>query len=222
MPLLAYCLSELVSVNPPQAGVGGLRVEALEQEGVRCFYSQSSTRDQILGLPARQTALAFHDVVHQIFRQIAVIPFRFPTMLEEMAEVGRHLEERGSAYRQDLARLRNLVQMEIYLSLADSADTHLLTQPKMPGKGGGTQYLQVRQSENRRLSDSAAIFQQAACMLNRGWKDRASGRGQRCFILVERNAVSEFKTVVLQVRVLSGIAARISGPWPASEFVTQP
>ena len=75
MPVITYCLSELQSVAIPEKGVGELSVESLEQDGIRCFFSRSSNRDQILGPPARESALAFHNVIVSIFRQVAVIHF---------------------------------------------------------------------------------------------------------------------------------------------------
>jgi hypothetical protein len=221
MPLLAYCLSETVPINAPDVGLGQLPVCNLDQEGVRCFYSQCLTRDQMMGLPVRQTALEFHDIVRQIFQQTAVIPFRFPTLLEEVGELRKHMEERGAAYRQDLARLRNMVQMEISLYSISTPNPQELPANVRP-KGGGTQYLETRRSEHRKLADSAAVFQQCLQSVIRGWQERPSARGLRCFILAERNSVSEFKNLALHVRVPSEMMARVTGPWPASEFLTQP
>ena len=220
MPVITYCLSELQSVAIPEKGVGELSVESLEQDGIRCFFSRSSNRDQILGPPARESALAFHNVIVSIFRQVAVIPFRFPTVLEDEAELRTHLTQQESTYREALVRVRNLVQMEL----------HLLPNPSFQEKQGneevrakltGTEYLRARQVEQRELADLSAALRQSGGSLIRDWRERRSAHGLRCFALVERESISHFKDLIMTTQVAPELSARVSGPWPASEFIPQ-
>jgi hypothetical protein len=220
MPVLAYCLSELQSIAIPGKGVGELAVESLEQDGIRCFFSRSNSRDQILGPPARETALAFHSVITSIFRQVAVIPFRFPTILEDEAELRTHLTQQESTYREALMRVRNVVQMEL----------HLLPKPSFQEKQGneevpanltGTEYLRGRQVEQRKLAELSAALRQSGESVIRDWRERRSAHGLRCFALIERQSIGHFKDLIMRTHVRPELSARVSGPWPASEFIQQ-
>jgi Gas vesicle synthesis protein GvpL/GvpF len=220
MPVLAYCLSELQSIAIPEKGVGELAVESLEQDGIRCFFSRSNSRDQILGPPARATALAFHNVITSVFRQVAVIPFRFPTILEDEAELRSHLTQQESTYREALMRLRNLVQMELHLLPKPTFQEKQGTE-EMPANLTGTGYLRARQVEQRKLAELSAALRQSGGSLIRDWRERPSAHGLRCFSLIERQSVGHFNDLIMTTQVAPELSARVSGPWPASEFIEQ-
>jgi hypothetical protein len=215
MPLLAYCLSESHPVVVPQRGVAEFPVETLEQGGIRCFFSRSNNRDQILGPPARETALAFYEVINSIFRQLAVIPFRFPTILEDQTKLRDYLLERESTYREVLLRLRNLVQLELHL-LSKSSSLE-----RGDGSRTGSEYLRARQAEQCELADLSVALRQSARSFLREWRERPSAHSLRCFALIERNVIDDFKKAILATRVPEELSVRVSGPWPASEFISE-
>ena len=220
MPVLVYCLSELLAIAIPEKGVGELAVESLEQDGIRCFFSRSDSRDQILGPPARETALAFHSVITSVFRQVAVIPFRFPTILEDETELRTHLTEQESTYREALIHVRNLVQMELHL-LPKPAFQEKQGSEEVPANLTGTEYLRARQVEQRKLADLSAALRQIGGSLIRDWRERRSAHGLRCFALIERHSIGHFNDLIMTTQVAPELSARVSGPWPASEFIQQ-
>lgn len=221
MPVLPYCLSELQSVVAPDRGVSGLPVESLEAGDMRCFFSGSSNRDQILGPPARETALAFHNVIATIFRQVAVIPFRFPTILEGEKELRSYLTEQESVYREALVRLRNLVQMEVHALAKRSSSSNRDKQENGSAVANGAQYLRARQAEQHKLVELSTALRRSAGSLIQEWRERPSAGGLRCFALVERRSIDDFKNLMLGTEVPSDFLARVTGPWPASEFIRQ-
>jgi hypothetical protein len=220
MPILTYCLSELQSIAVPEKGVGELPVESLEEDGIRCFLSRSSNRDQILGPPARESALAFHNVIVSIFRQVAVIPFRFPTILDDEAELRNHLMKEESTYREALIRVRNVVQMELHL-LPKSSSEEKEENEQLHAKLTGTEYLRARQVQQRELADLSAALRESGGDIIVEWRERPSAHGLRCFALVERHSIGNFKDSIMRTRVRPELSARVSGPWPASEFIRQ-
>jgi Gas vesicle synthesis protein GvpL/GvpF len=220
MPVLAYCLCEVLAIDIPEKGVGELAVESLEQDGIRCFFSRSDSRDHILGPPARETALAFHRVISSVFRQVAVIPFRFPTILEDEKELRTHLTEQESTYREALIRMRNLVQMELHL-FPKAALQERQGSKEVPANLTGTEYLRARQVEQRKLADLGAALRQSGGSLIRDWRERRSGHGLRCFALIERHSIGDFNDLIMTTQVAPELSARVSGPWPASEFIQQ-
>jgi len=219
MPLLAYCLSESHPVVVPQRGVAEFPVETLEQGGIRCFFSRSNNRDQILGPPARETALAFYEVINSIFLQLAVIPFRFPTILEDQTKLRDYLLERESTYRELLLRLRNRVQMELHLLRKSSSLER--GHGNLGASRTGSEYLRARQAEQCELADLSVALRQSARSFLGDWRERPSAHSLRCFALIERNVIDDFKKAILATRVPEELSVRVSGPWPASGFISE-
>lgn len=223
MPVLAYCLSETRPVEFSGKGVGDLPVENLEHNGVRCYFSRSDSRDQILGPPAKQMALQFHKVIAEIFDEVAVIPFRFPTILEDEPELRAYLVEQGTSQKESLRRLREFVQMEIHLlHKSSSSNFGEPTQTERTSETTGTQYLRARQAKQRELADLGMDLRRSAEKFIREWRERPSAQGLRCVALIERRAVNNFKDCLANARVSADLSVRISGPWPASEFLGVP
>jgi gas vesicle protein GvpL/GvpF len=219
MPILAYCLIEAQSIQAPAKGVGELPVESMEQDGLQCFFSQTPGSDRILALPTKQAALAFHNVVHAIFQQSAVIAFRFPTILEGASQLLAYLFAQDAMYRDALARLRNVVQMEIQLSSSGPNAVERSANESAAVKTTGTRYLMDRQAAQRALGESAAVLHGLGSDLVRDWRERFSSRGLRCFALIGREVVDDFKSRMAVAQLGAGVLARVSGPWPAGEFV---
>ena len=115
MPVLAYCVTTAeVALKVAQTGVAGMTVESVDESGLRCFVSRRESELPMSSLATREEALAFHSVLQELFRQTTIIPFRFPTLLADEA-LSAHLREHAGQYRDTLARLKNMVQMEIHL-----------------------------------------------------------------------------------------------------------
>jgi len=190
-------------------GVAGSPVARLEHGEVTLFYSEDADSNRWLRAPLKKSAEEFHGVQHELFRSAAIIPFRFPTILEDQEKLGKHLEQRSAEYQSVLRRFATSVQMDI--TVTDS----------MPpaDRPSGAQYLRDRQTRNRRLEEFAADIRHRARGVVKDWRQRSLANGLRCFVLVERERVPEFNETMKTVFVPGGLNARISGPWPLAEFL---
>jgi Gas vesicle synthesis protein GvpL/GvpF len=213
MPVLAYCITEPEpQIKVPSAGVQGCPIKTLEDSGLRCFVSQYD--EQPSTKPVRETALAFSRVLQDIFRQVAVIPFSFPTLLGE-AELMAFLREHASHYREDLIRLRNSVQMEVQVSFQQP------TPRAAPSNQSGLDYLHTRQLRRQKLEAAVQRFRDIGEHHINDWRQRDNPAGIRGYALIARDAVPAFLEAIGGVALSSELRARVSGPWPASEFLTE-
>jgi Gas vesicle synthesis protein GvpL/GvpF len=219
MPVLAYCLTEARGLSAPRHGVADSGVEFVEQDALKCFFSRTGSIDSILGLPTKRAALAFHDVIQAIFAQAAVIPFRFPTILENEAELLGYMSRQKDVFCEALERLRDMVQMDIRLSRTSTGDGQFLANRDSSSQITGAQYLEARRMQQRDLANSVVPFRGLGNDVICDWRERTSAQGLHCFALIERTAVDAFKTQAATLHLASDVVARVSGPWPASEFV---
>ena len=213
MPVLAYCITELdPPIDAPKVGVQGSIITSIEESGLLCLVSHFT---QQTGTPARDTALAFSRVLQDIFRQTAIIPFSFPTLLRDETEITSFLREHAVQYREALARLRNFVQMEVQINLQQTARKADCT------KASGTEYLRGRQLCRQKLASAADQFRRAGQAYVHGWRQRDAGAGIRGYALVDRRTVPAFLEKVGAVSLPSDLRARITGPWPTTEFLKE-
>src|SRR5207247_42319 len=102
--------------------------------------------------------------------------FRFPTVLEkEEEELREFLHKNAAAYLGALARLREMVQMEVRIIL------------KRDGGGpatSGTEYLRTRQASSKAQAEVAAAVRAAVSGLIEDWRERTTAQGVRCYGLV--------------------------------------
>ena len=116
--LLLYCMTEPnANVNAPATGVRGGAVTSVVEPGdagssLKCFYSDSdlSNTSQHTNQIAVD-AMEFDSVIRGIFKEVAVIPFRFMTALNSMDEVRSFLRKNGDEYAEELGKIRDKVQM---------------------------------------------------------------------------------------------------------------
>lgn len=210
MSLLAYCVMEAAAaVNRPVAGVGGMPLEELQELELRCFFSPLESGEGLSRIPAVESAVAFHQVLQALFRQAALISFRFPAVLGNEEELRQYLRQHAPQYRQALSRLRHMVQMEVHVGRTGHPET---SRP-----GSGREYLQQRQSSTAAQTAIGQRIRAATRPWVVEWRQRQAGEELRCYALLPREAVASFQDAV---RGLDNpvAAARLSGPWPATEF----
>jgi hypothetical protein len=160
---------------------------------------------------------AFSRILQQIFEPTVIIPFRFPTIVEGDDVLRKFVKERAAEYSSALHRLRNKVQMDVRISKetgpegADAVSQSASQSGKsyLALKGAGYQEVQSVLEEFRRVSGSLA----------EKWVQRDTPSGIRGFALVDRAALSGFLETIGRVHTPARISARITGPWPPSEFV---
>jgi len=214
MPLLAYCiLKDDAGIEIPATGVENSPIATVEGQGLRCLVSEYAHKSATDTFAAKTSALAFNRVLQDILRQAGLIPFRFPTILDSRAEILNHLRERADYYRQALDRLGDGVQMEVRLAIPE--------EPK--GASGrelsGADYLHRRQAARRTLAQTGERMRDRLSALIRDWRQRDTPAGLRCYALVARSQVPGFLSLAREMQIPPQTTARVSGPWPATEFM---
>src|SRR3954468_16307360 len=116
MALLLYCVALESSTDTTVTGVGGAAVSSVVHGGVRLFFSIVAT-DALNSRDVVTAARHVHDVVADIFSRTAVLPFRYPTVLADDAELSKLAAERGEAFRKFLERVGGKVQMDVRLTI---------------------------------------------------------------------------------------------------------
>ena len=219
MSLLAYCIVEASApVNISRSGVGNMPVESVESQGLRMFISRAG--ESVATTPGRDGALMFHGVIEEAFRQVAIVPFRFPTILPDESGASAYLSDHSAEYREVFNRLRSMVQMEIRLQYKEPpASPQTLSPPETRIKPSGTEYLSRIQSELTRLEAAANQLQRACGTLAQDWRQKASRRSMTCFVLIERVGIRDFQIQLEDIAVPPELAVRLTGPWPATEFL---
>ncbi len=214
MPLLLYCVAAASShVEPAIKGVADLAIRHREASCLCAFYSSSETADPWLRLPLHDAALQFHRVLMQFFRSAIIVPFRFPTVLEDEQSLLEHLEAHAVEYNAFLGKFANKVQMDIRVTAAEPDNSDQAT-------GGG--FLREKQKRQHALDRAGAELQTHSKKTTEGWIRHDTKDGFRAFAVVDRSRVAAFKQEIAAAQVPEGLRVRISGPWPVSAFLGLP
>ena len=209
--VLAYCIADQQSLfDLLPRGVEGQPVRWIDVDALRCCFSNFAS--PIADQPAPEILTAFNRVLHAIFSQATIIPFRFPTVAENEGALRRFLESRSSDYRAALRRLHNKVQMDVRLILEPVPASE-------PAPRSGKSYLEHRRARHQEIQSVLDKFRGAANALAESWVQRDTPSGARGFALLDRSALPVFLEKIGRVLTPAGISARVTGPWPPSEFV---
>jgi hypothetical protein len=210
MALLPYCIF-LGQSEPsvPSRGVQGSAVHVLAKGELSANYSELQ-QTEFTGVDLQQAALEYHQVVHTIFEAQAVVPFRFPTWLTPEA-LGEHLDQQAEVYSRFLRQHAHDVQMEIRISAGTTAT----------GAPSGTEYLRARSGTAQRLQTAAEALKAGVADIVADWRERPLPDGLRLFALLDRKSVSDFRERLGAAEGLTPVS-RVTGPWPATEFLPQP
>jgi len=203
--LLAYCVTLDSEPTIPATGVIGAPVRTLQFQNLTCIYSPLIPPQEF----SQEDVLRFYAVLKSVFDQQAVIPFRFPTILQNETDLQGHLRAKYDAYSSDLQRLKDAVQMELRIT----------TKPEPVSGPSGTDYLRAKQQSLRTLE---AVSQQAKGELSDfilEWKERPTESGLRCYALVRRSEVAKVRRRLDESNVAGSAKLLLSGPWPATEFL---
>jgi hypothetical protein len=210
--VLAYCIAEQQNqIDLPSRGVEGAPVRAVDISLLRCLVSAFDARMPYEPVP--EMVKQFNRVLQRIFAQTAIIPFRFPTIIESEDVLRQFVEPRSADYTRALRRLRNKVQIDVRITLTASAGA-----PELPVQSG-TSYLQERRARYHEAQSTLERFRSASDSLAEKWVERDTPAGIRGFALVDRSSLDAFLQRIARVLTPAGVSARITGPWPPSEFV---
>jgi hypothetical protein len=161
----------------------------------------------------QKSAVEFHEVVHQVFKQTAVIPFRLLSVFEDQLAFTAFTAENRERFLEDLHRLKDLVQMECVIYPAPSQE--------QVNRSSGKAYLEQKAAAMRSSEGFAQATRDAVAHLSREVRVREGKNGTRIFVLVERGRENDFRQAVTAVPIPTHLSRRTSGPWPAAEFLSE-
>lgn len=159
----------------------------------------------------QQNAVEFHRVISHILTQQAVVPFRLLTIFESEQSLANFAASHAADFVADLDRLSDFVQMEciLFFKMARAADT-----------SSGQAYLRQKAELRRALDDYGAKLKNVLSPVAREIRTKEVNNGLRIFCLVQRGQETAFRDSASSIAVPHGLERRISGPWPASEFLS--
>ena len=202
MFILPYCVLLTNSAGQlPSKGVRDAAVHARNAGNLTLLYSEMEP-SEIAADTFQRSALEFHHVVQAAFANVAVIPFRFPTWLSKQ-EMTEHLEKESLCYQLFLTEHAEHVQMEFRVA----------TRSDQGPASSGTEHLRMRADRLREVGKAAEELRSLLAADVVDWRERDAAEGKRLFALVERSRVARFR------ERLSERGIRVTGPWPATEFL---
>jgi hypothetical protein len=184
-----------------------------EQSGISVFFSHGGSSAPWSSASVGESARQFHQVVRRVFDGGAVIPFRFPTLMENEEELAAHLRENADDYASELRRFGNSAQMDLLIRWSQEG------QPTSRRKLSGTEYLRARQQRDQEVEKIAAQLRSCVGGAVEEWRSRSLQNGTRLAALVERNTLGAFKERLRGFSVPAGFEVRVRGPWPVTEFL---
>jgi hypothetical protein len=208
--ILVYCgFRHAPELALPAVGVNAAPVQVASFDNLNLLWSEVEWPFD----PERmqKSAVEFHEVVHQVFRQTAVIPFRLLSIFDDQQAFTAFAAENRQRFMQDLSRLKNFVQMECVI----------YPRPSQIDRSSGKAYLQQKAVALRSSEGLAQAMQNAIAHLSREVRVREGKNGTRIFVLVERGRENDFRQAVTAVPIPSHLSRRMSGPWPAAEFLSE-
>jgi hypothetical protein len=211
MSILLYCVTEKSELPKLGAGVADLPVLSVEHQEITVLFSPEARAEGWTGAPLKESARQFHQVLHRVFDSRAIIPFRFPTLMQDAQELARHMRANSPEYIGQLQKFRSSVQMDISVAHSDSAQAR--------GPASGAQYLRERQKRSEALDRIASQLHTHADSATRDWRTRPAQHGLKIFALLDRDSVGVFNRSLQRFAVPPGLSIRISGPWPVTAFL---
>ena len=209
---LAYCaFRDNPGVSMPQTGVMLSQVRTITEGELRLLWSEVEW--PFVPERLQKNALEFHDVIFHIFKQIAVIPFRLLSVFESEKSVAGFAAENAQAFLKDLEQLKDCVQMECVVYPSPTRT--------QANSSSGTAYLREKADILRAQEDHIKAIQTALSDLRRDIHVREGKNGTRLFVLTDRGREKEFRSLVELLPVPESLSRRVSGPWPAAEFLSQ-
>jgi hypothetical protein len=210
--ILVYCgFRRAPELALPAVGVNASPVQVMLLDDLGLLWSEmewpfDSERMQ-------KSAIEFHEVVHQVFKQTAVIPFRLLSVFEDQRAFTAFAAENRERFLEDLIRLKEFVQMECVIYPKPS-ETPV-------DRSSGKAYLEQKAVALRSSEGFAQATQEALAHLSREIRVREGKNGTRIFVLIERGRENDFRQAVTAVPIPSHLSRRMSGPWPAAEFLSE-
>lgn len=208
--ILVYCgFRQSPQLVLPMLGVNAAPVQLAASEDLGLLWSEVEWPFD----PERmqKSAVEFHEVVHQVFKQTAVIPFRLLSIFDDQQAFTAFAAGNRERFLEDLDRLKNFVQMECVI----------YPKPSQIDRRSGKAYLEQKAVALRSSEGLAQAVQEAVAHLSSEVRVRDGKNGTRIFVLVERGRENDFRQAVTAVPIPAHLSRRVSGPWPAAEFLSE-
>jgi len=210
--ILVYCgFRQSPQLALPVIGVNAAPVQVTAWDELSLLWSEVDWPFDAKRM--QKSAVEFHEVVHQVFKQIAVIPFRLLSIFEDHPAFTAFAAENRERFLEDLRRLKDFVQMECVIYPAPSQT--------QVDRSSGKAYLEQKAVALRSSEGFAQATQEAVAHLSREVRVREGKNGTRIFVLVERGRENDFRQAATSVPIPSHLSRRMSGPWPAAEFLSE-
>lgn len=194
---------------PPVSGVNGALVECTIIQELAVFYSEAALRfESETGI--RSAAVEFHRVNRQLMRESDIVPFRFPTLLKDVSELREFVLRNREVFQASLESTHNHVQMEIWLSSRASEEDRI--------HSTGTAYLREKATRRKQMEMHKRRIEDHFSNCVQGWKFADQGDALRCYALVARAQIAEFRRKARQ-QASENPSGRVTGPWPPTQFM---
>ncbi len=185
-------------------GVGRAPVLMQEAYGLHCWYSPVQEQAFTGEDSVRKAALEFHRFISLAFSSAAVLPFRFPTILDSEDELRDLLDEKAHWFASTLEKMEGLAQFEIRIARRASPEA-----AERPEDGKGMD--EVKKGER-------AVIDKAGGLI-RDLHRREMPRGVRLYLLAEKLMTSSLREAVKETILPEEVDVRLQGPWPPTEFL---
>ncbi len=207
---LAYCAyRDAPEIAVPQAGVDGAPVRVIAEGRLRVLWSEVEW--PFSPEKMQQHAVEFHAVITSVFAVVAVAPFRLLSVFENETALVEFVKAHAGELIADVERLKDFVQMECVLYV-------------MGERGqaeSGSAYLRRKADALQRVEDAARSVCEQLEEVAAEVRVRDGKNGRRVYALVARGSEAHFREAVRGVPQVDGVSRRVSGPWPAAEFLSE-
>jgi hypothetical protein len=190
--------------------VSGAAVEVLEWDRLRLLWSQVAWPFEPSTF--QQRAIEFHQTVHRVFGQAAVVPFRLLSLFDDQQSLADFVVRQAPGFIADLERLEAVVQMECII---------FFKSPGRPDLSSGSAYLRQKAGLQRALEEFSEHQKGNLSSVSGDVRIREVKNGKRIYCQVQRGHEDLFRTTAQELSVPPLLERRISGPWPASEFLSE-
>lgn len=211
MSILLYCITTESASADVGPGVAGVPVLRCTEAGLNVLFSQNTSAENWTGASLKQSAREFHNVLQRAFATHAIVPFRFPTLMDGEDELVTHLRQNGAEYSAQLKKFENSVQMDISIAW--------LKPHSATPQTSGAEYLRTRQKESDDFAAVAKQIQELTGEKAQEWHNRPASNGLKLFALLNRGSIAAFHERLKKFSVPSNLTVRVSGPWPVTEFL---
>jgi len=239
MKYLLYCIFEKRTETPitiPRSTANN-PVHILEGHGLAAAFSEipgTATAHELAGI------MEYHRVIESFFNQVAIVPFRFGTVLDEYDDVGRLLEKRAAHYKEILEDLEGCAEMGIRMIIneTETAPDDECPLPRVlssQSPGAGKLFLSSRRAQYRRetiqverIEKETERYSFAFAGMFKRFRSNVSKVARpgesnailvSLYFLVPKKVLGRFRQRFGDLASSESARVMLTGPWPPYNFV---